>query len=815
MARQNQAKIEFKAVTSEFTNGIRGVNSSLKTMQNELKLNSAQLKGNGEDASLLTQRQQILQRQYDATTQKIELTQRSLEEAKRLLGENSTEYRNLENSLLRARTAQQNIQNELNQTSSGFTTLKGAISTFAGNVLTSAVSKIGELSSKLLELNEETKEFRMNIAKLDGSTSQYGYSTEFTNKKMKELYGYFQDDQVAVNTISNLQGMGLTEKELNNTLSASIAVWTAYGDSIPIEGLTESVNETAQVGKVTGSLADALNWAGISEDDFNKRLEKCNSTKERAQLITDTLNGAYGKSKETYDKNTESLRKNNEANYELIDAQARLGEAIEPVDTAITNLKASALEAIEPVIKQVANGINGLIKAFNGLPQEAKTTIVAVTAIATGIVVLIGVAGAISSAWGVITGIFSAGINVFAGAIAAISPPILIAVGVIGALIAIGIALYKNWDTIKVKATEIWNNISNTVSNAWNGIKTKATEIWTGIKNVIVNIWEGIKTVFSTVLEVVKVCITTYFNFYKTIINTALNVIKTVVTSIWNGIKTVFTTVLNVIKTVITTYFNFYKTIINTALNVIKTVVTSIWNGIKTVFTTVLNGIKTIITMQFNAYKTAISNIINATKGVITKVWNGIKSVISTVCSGITNIVSNKFNSIKNTISNIMNGAKNIVSNALNKIKGFFSNCHLSLPKIKVPSFSITGKLSINPPSVPHIGVTWKYLAKGGILTNPTLFGMSGNTGLIGGEKGHEAVLPLDNFYSYLDSKLKEINNTKEINYDKMTDSFISALEKLNLQVNMDAKKVGQLTSKHVEEDINARKNQLNRLRGI
>lgn len=787
MARQNQAKIEFKAVTSEFTNGIRGVNSSLKTMQNELKLNSAQLKGNGEDASLLTQRQQILQRQYDATTQKIELTQRSLEEAKRLLGENSTEYRNLENSLLRARTAQQNIQNELNQTSrrledlensandaeqdveslsrelddlgdsasnseGGFTTLKGAISTFAGNVLTSAVSKIGELSSQLLELNEETKEFRMNIAKLDGSTSQYGYSTEFTNKKMKELYGYFQDDQVAVNTISNLQGMGLTEKELNNTLSASIAVWTAYGDSIPIEGLTESVNETAQVGKVTGSLADALNWAGISEDDFNKRLEKCNSTKERAQLITDTLNGAYGKSKETYDKNTESLRKNNEANYELIDAQARLGEAIEPVDTAITNLKASALEAIEPVIKQVANGINGLIKAFNGLPQEAKTTIVAVTAIATGIVVLIGVAGAISSAWGVITGIFSAGINVFAGvggAIAAISPPILIAVGVIGALIAIGIALYKNWDTIKVKATEIW----------------------TGIKNVIVNIWEGIKTVFSTVLEVVKVCITTYFNFYKTIINTALNVIKTVVTSIWNGIKTVFTTVLN--------------------------------------------GIKTIITMQFNAYKTAISNIINATKGVITKVWNGIKSVISTVCSGITNIVSNKFNSIKNTISNIMNGAKNIVSNTLNKIKGFFSNCHLSLPKIKVPSFSITGKLSINPPSVPHIGVTWKYLAKGGILTNPTLFGMSGNTGLIGGEKGHEAVLPLDNFYSYLDSKLREINNTKEINYDKMTDSFISALEKLNLQVNMDAKKVGQLTSKHVEEDINARKNQLNRLRGI
>ena len=726
MARQNQAKIEFKAVTSEFTNGIRGVNSSLKTMQNELKLNSAQLKGNGEDASLLTQRQQILQRQYDATTQKIELTQRSLEEAKRLLGENSTEYRNLENSLLRARTAQQNIQNELNQTSrrledlensandaeqdveslsrelddlgdsasnseGGFTTLKGAISTFAGNVLTSAVSKIGELSSQLLELNEETKEFRMNIAKLDGSTSQYGYSTEFTNKKMKELYGYFQDDQVAVNTISNLQGMGLSEKELNSTLSASIAVWTAYGDSIPIEGLTESVNETAQVGKVTGSLADALNWAGISEDDFNKRLEKCNSTKERAQLITDTLNGAYGKSKETYDKNTESLRKNNEANYELIDAQARLGEAIEPVDTAITNLKASALEAIEPVIKQVANGINGLIKAFNGLPQEAKTTIVAVTAIATGIVVLIGVAGAISSAWGIITGIFSAGISVFAGvggAIAAISPPILIAVGVIGGLIAIGVALYKNWDIIKAKASQIWNNVKATVSNACSTVSNK-----------------------------------------------------------------------------------------------------------------------------FNSLKSSIQNIMNNIKATMSNIWNSIKSTVSNICGSITSVVSSKFNLVKTTISNVINGAKTIVQNGLSKIKGFFSNCHLSLPKIKLPHFSISGKFSLNPISVPKISVSW--YKNGGIMTQPTIFGARNNTLLAGGEAGPEAVLPLDNFYSYLDSKLREINNTQEINYDKMTDSFISAIERLNLQVNMDAKKVGQLTSKHVEEDINARKNQLNRLRGI
>lgn len=553
MAKKTQAQIEFKAVTSEFTSGIKEVNSSLKTMQNELKLNSAQLKNNGEDADLLTKRQQVLQRQYDATSQKIELTEKSLEEAKRVLGENSTEYRNLENALLRAKTAQQNIQTEINQTSrrledlessanntendieslsrelndlgdsansteGGFTTLKGAIASFAGNVLSNVTSKIGELVGQLFELNEETKEFRMNMAKLDGASQQYGYSQEFTNQKIKEMYGYFQDDQVAVNAISNLEGLKLSEDELSSALSAGVAVWTAYGDSIPIESLTESINESAQVAKVTGSLADALNWAGISEDDFNLKLEKCNSTKERAQLITDTLNGAYGKSKETYDENTESLRANNEANMELIQKQAELGEAIEPVDTAFTNLKATVLEGITPAILTVSNGISGLVTAFQSLPQPVQTTILAIVAISLAIVGLIGSVGIISSVWGVLTGIFSAGIAVFAGvggAIAAISTPVLIAVAVISSLIAIGITLYKNWDTVKAKASSIWNgiksvisnvtsSISSTVTSKFNTIKSTATNSWNAIKNTTSTVWNGIKTTASNGLDWIK-----------------------------------------------------------------------------------------------------------------------------------------------------------------------------------------------------------------------------------------------------------------------------------------------------------------------
>lgn len=553
MAKKTQAQIEFRAVTSEFTSGIKEVNSSLKTMQNELKLNSAQLKNNGDSADLLTQRQQVLQRQYDATSQKIELTEKSLEEAKRVLGENSTEYRNLENALLRARTAQQNVQTEINQTSrrledlessannaeddieslsrelndlgdsansteGGFTTLKGAIASFAGNVLSNVTSKIGELVGKLFDLNEETAEFRMNMAKLDGATAQYGYSQDYVNEKIKEMYGYFGDDQVSVNAITNLQGLKLSENELSAALDAGVAVWTAYGDSIPIESLTESINESAQVAKVTGVLADALNWSAGEEDAFNKKLASCNSTKERANLITQALNEKYGESKKVYDENTESLQANRKAEMELKQTQAELGEAIEPVDTAFTNLKVTVLEGITPAILTVSNGIGGLVTAFQSLPQGVQTTILAVAGISLAIGGLIGSVGIISSVWGVLMGVFKIGMGVFAGvggAIAAISTPVLIAVAVISTLIAVGITLYKNWDTVKAKASSIWNgiksvisnvtsSISSTVTSKFNTIKSTATNSWNAIKNTTSTVWNGIKTTASNGLDWIK-----------------------------------------------------------------------------------------------------------------------------------------------------------------------------------------------------------------------------------------------------------------------------------------------------------------------
>lgn len=352
----------------------------------------------------------------------------------------------------------------------GFTVMKGAIADLTANAIQGAISKVGEFVGSLFELSDATAEYRQMTAKLEGSANTFGYSVEFAKDKYKELYGYLKDDQMAVNAITNLMGLGASTETVSNIVDSAIGVWSAYGDSIPIESLTESINETAQVGKVTGSLADALNWAGISEDAFNEKLEQTNDTKARAELIAKTLNERYGESKKTYDELSGSMTEANEAELELKETQARLGEAVEPVNTAFTNLKTKALDRLAPTVDVIAGKLEGMLNYLIVHPA-------ALEAVSSAIMGVIMVLSMLATAMGVkklIDGVKKS--FDFLKVSMSANPFGIVALALVG-LAAAFMTLWKTSDEFRGKITDTVNQIKESFAGFGDEFVSKINEL--------------------------------------------------------------------------------------------------------------------------------------------------------------------------------------------------------------------------------------------------------------------------------------------------------------------------------------------------
>jgi hypothetical protein len=226
----------------------------------------------------------------------------------------------------------------------------GLLDVAAGNLVAGGISSliggIGDAISSLANLAEETREYREDMAKLETAFKDGGHSAEDAQKVYDDFYKLLGESDRTVEAVNHLAEFTDNTEELSEWATIAAGVTAKFGDSLPIEGLTEAANETAKVGAVTGPLADALNWAGISEEKFNEELAKCNSEQQRASLITKTLSGEYSEAAAEYNTLTASTQEARAATNEMEKAQARLGAVIEPVTTWFTNAGASLLNFV-------------------------------------------------------------------------------------------------------------------------------------------------------------------------------------------------------------------------------------------------------------------------------------------------------------------------------------------------------------------------------------------------------------------------------------------------------------------------------------
>lgn len=605
--------VEIGGDTSKLGDALKDTEAKTSSLHGELREVERALKFNPDNVELLAQKQKILTETVKETTEKLEILKKAEEQVvkqfeNKEIGEE--EFRAFQREIIETESKLAHFESKLDDTGDGvkdlgdkaeesgdgFTVMKGALADLVSDAIQGAISAIGDLVGELFELSEATEEYRTMQAKLEGSATTFGYTMDFASSQYEKFYKYLGDDQMATNAITNLMGLGLETENVSALAEASIAVWSAYGDSIPIESLTESINETAQVGKVTGNLADALNWAGISEDEFNAKLEKCTTTQERADLIAQTLNGTYGESKQKYDELNQSVTEANEAELALKDTQAKLGETMAPVNNALTTLKNEALKAIVPLVESFATALLNTLTWLKEHPVALQIITTLVIALATAFGIL---AGALAIQ-GIINGV---AIAVAFLNTTLLANPIVLIVALIAGLVAGFIYLWNTCDEFR----QFWIDL-------WEGIKTIFSAVVNGIVDFFKNNWQSILLCMVNPFAGAFKLLYDNFGGFREFVDKTIDNIKNLFVNCRDGIMDTFANI-----------GSWFATTFGGA-----------WDAVKNVFSgwgSFFSGLWSKISSTFSNIGTNISNAIS---GAVKSGLNGVISAIErTINSGI------------------------------------------------------------------------------------------------------------------------------------------------------------------------------------
>lgn len=630
----------------------------------------------------------------------------------------------------------------------GFTVLKGAVATFVGNIATSAVSGIKDLASNIMGLAESTREYRDTMSKLNSAGEEAGYGADYAKKKYTDLYGVLGDETASATAVSNFMAMNAEQSTLDSLLNSSIGIWAKYGDSIPLDGLAESVNETAKVGQITGNLADALNWAGISEDAFNEKLEKCTSEQERQKLIADTLNKTYGDLSSSYQENNKDIIEANKANVSYTDSLAQIGAKAEPIMTTLREgfnlVLQKILELTEGVdFEAISAGISEAFTYFvdTVIPKivEGLTWIIDNKDTIIAGIVGIGTAFAVFKVVSLITAITNAlkGMTVAQMLVTAqqwlmntalMANPIGLIIALVAGLVAGFIVLWKKCD---------------------------------GFRNFFIKMGEALADAFWDTVEFIKKTFNSVVNWFK-------NNWKTILLFLVNPFAGAF----KILYEKCEGFRNFVDSIVKSIKGFFSNLGSNIKQGAKNIWENLTSG----ASKAWDGIKSVFSKVGKFFSDTFSKAWSGVKKIFSTGGKIFDGIKDGIVSAFTNIVNSIIKGINKVVSVPFNGI-------NWALRKLR--NISIAGMTpfdwisEIDVPEIPQ-------LYRGGVLRK-------GQVGFLEGD-GDEAVVPLEKNTGWLDGVAERIvakgglagGNTQTVNNNynyefNQTNNSPKALDRLTI----------------------------------
>lgn len=614
---------------SEFRAAITNINQNIKTLGTEMKAVTSAYDRNDQSAEKLTAQNEVLNKQIDAQKEKLAKLNEGLTEATKAFGENdnrtlkwkasvntaTADLNKMERQLSQNNEALEHIDDGLDEAGDGMEDLGSqaentggklsAMTVAMGNLISAgveaAVSAVGELVSSLLNLDSATEEYRAAQGKLQTAYEAAGYSSDSAQTAYREFYKILGDTDTAVEASQLLAKLADNEQDLTKWTQIAAGVSGTFGDSLPIEGLIESANETAKVGQITGSLADALNWAGISEDEFNAKLAECSNESDRNQLIMSTLSG-------TYDEASAAFYRNNEAIVAARDAQASLDESLGRVGEAVANIKTSVQADFMPSITQMLDGIAALASGDeSGVDQLTQ------------------------------------GITEFADTLAEKAPQAAEAAGqLMGALLeAISASLPSLLEAGGVVLEEIVSGILAGLPDAGGAGLELVTTLVQGISD---SLPELIPAGMDAVLQLVETL--TNPDSLAKFIDAALSLITSLAEGLIKALPTLAARTPEIISNIVTTLANNLPKIGKAAVDIIVTLAAGLIGAIPDL----LKAVPRLITSIVSGFSKAGEDFRGIGKDIVTGVWTGIQNMGRWIRDKVTGFFSGITSAVKGVL---------------------------------------------------------------------------------------------------------------------------------------------------------------------
>lgn len=528
-----------------------------------------------------------------------------------------------------------------------------------------ALNGIRELGNAIWNLDEATEEYRVAQGKLSTAFEAAGYSGEAAQKSYTEFYKILGDTDTATEASQLLAQLAQNEQDITKWTNIAAGVYGTFGDALPIEGMIESANETAKVGQVTGSLADALNWVGISEDAFNEKLAACSDESERNRLIMETLSGAYDEASDAFYRNNEALVASREGQAQLDETLAGLGETISNVKNS---LRAEFLPAISEVISaftDMLNGVDGADEAFAGaitglvntavsmLPQFMDTGMQMLTALLSGI---------IQSLPAVLEGAAQIIVTLAQG-IAEAAPTLIPQVVLV--VTQIVQTLVENLPMILDAALQLITGLAQGLLDAIPVLIEALPAIITAIVEFVIG---AIPQIIDAGIQLLTSLITALPEIITAVVAVIPQIIDGLVTAVLGSIPQIIDAG---VKLLISLIQNLPQ-IITTVVSAIPKIVTSLVNAIVgNVDKIILAGVQLFVALIKNLPQ-IIASIVKAVPQIISAIVKGFAGGASQMASIGLNLIKGIWNGIGDAASWLWGKVSGFCSDLMGKIKGFF-----------------------------------------------------------------------------------------------------------------------------------------------